>query len=76
MWKKHYTTDHLFSRTNLFIGMGSIFNIAGNYFNFNTSLSNEEADQKAIESDWGVVGLDIEKAITNNPLKKLQSTNL
>lgn len=76
MWKKHYTTDHLFPRTNIVIGMGSIFNIAGNYFNFNTSLSDEEADGKAIESDWGVVGLDIEKAMTNNPLKKLQSTIL
>lgn len=74
MSKKYYTTDHLFPRTSLLVGMGSIFNIAGSYFKFNTSSSNKEADARAIESDWGVIGLDIEKTIIANPKETFQST--
>jgi hypothetical protein len=67
--KKHKTTI-LFPRTSTIIGMGSIFNIAGNYFGFNYSASGEEADTKAIESDWAMIGQDIEESInkTNNKL--------
>lgn len=71
MSKKHYITDHLFPRTNSIIGAGSIFNIAGNYFEFNYSLTNEEADSKAIESDWGVIGLDIENTVKLTPKESL-----
>ncbi|PLB20000.1 MAG: hypothetical protein TRG1_1264 [Flavobacteriaceae bacterium FS1-H7996/R] len=45
--------------------MGSAFNVFGNYYKFNTSKTSLEADFKAIQSDWGVVGQDIEKAIKN-----------
>ncbi len=71
MSKKYYMTDHLFPRTNSIIGAGSIFNIAGNYFEFNYSSSDEEADSKAIESDWGTVGCDLEKVMAENPKEKL-----
>lgn len=36
--------------------------IAGNYFEFNSSNSEIEADRKAMLSDWGVVGKDMESA--------------
>lgn len=58
MRKKKYRTDFLFPNTNLLVGMGSIFNIAGNYYSFNGSESDNEADCKAIASDWGMVGQD------------------
>ena len=60
---RRYSTTFLFPKTSFIVGMGSIFNIQGNYFLFNTSDSPEEADAKAIESDWGVTGQDIEEVI-------------
>lgn len=61
--EKNYRTDFLFATPSFLIGAGSIFNIAGNYFEFNTSPSGEIADRKALESDWGVVGNDLRCAI-------------
>jgi hypothetical protein len=63
MSKKKYRTDFLFPRSDFFIGMGSVFNMYGNYFKFNYSLTEEEADSKAIEYDWAITGQDIEDAI-------------
>lgn len=40
-------------------GVGSIMNIAGNHYHFHYSSTSAEADFKAIENDWGVVGNDI-----------------
>lgn len=59
---KKYKTNLLFNRPSVVDGMASIFNIYGNYFEFYYSESGEEADRKAIESDWGVVGNDILEA--------------
>lgn len=59
---KRYKTNILFHRPSFIDGIGSIFNLAGNYFEFNYSKSSEEADRKAIESDWNMIGNDIEKA--------------
>jgi len=44
------------------MGMGSILNIAGNYFPFAQASSPAEADYRAIESDWGIIGHDIQTA--------------
>lgn len=54
-----YRTDFLFSESNFLIGMGSLGNIRGNYYEFNSSKSAREADYKAILSDWGTIGLDL-----------------
>lgn len=59
---KKYKTNILFNRPSLIDGIASIFNISGNYYEFNYSESGEEADRKAIESDWGVIGNDILEA--------------
>ena len=53
---KKYKTNILFNRPSLIDGIASIFNISGNYYEFNYSESGKEADRKAIESDWGVIG--------------------
>jgi hypothetical protein len=68
---KKYKTNILFPRASALQGIGSIFNVAGNYFDFNYSKSGEEADQKAIEDDWGVIGDDI-LAIEKKVRQKLQ----
>ena len=70
-----YRSDFLFSDRNFLTGMGSVFNLGGNYYEFNVSESPEEADSRAIASDWGVVGQDLRVAIaqykaTKNGSKK------
>ena len=61
----------MFPRTNLIIGVGSVFNVAGNYYEFNRSSTDEEADSKAIESDWGTIGKDLENVFNNEPKEQL-----
>lgn len=43
--------------------MGSILNVSGNYYRFDYSESDLIADAKAIKSDWGVTGEDINLAL-------------
>ncbi len=64
MFKRMLRTDFLFSKAGWLIGAGSVFNLAGNYYSFNSSLSGAEADRKALEADWNMVGLDLEKSLT------------
>jgi len=68
MIEKKYRTDFLFPQTDGWIGAGSVFNIVGNYFTFNYSDTEEDADYIAAESDWGVIGQDIMKVIIENPI--------
>ncbi len=60
--KSKYKTNILFERTSFLKGMGSVFNVSGNYYEFDYSESALIADAKAIKSDWGVVGQDIKNA--------------
>ena len=60
---RSYSTSFLFPKNSFRIGMGSIFNISGNYYSFTYSESAQEADARAIENDWGVIGQDIKKAV-------------
>jgi len=62
--QKKYRTDFL--TANFFvIGMGSVYNIAGNYFKYNSSETAEEADCLAIANDWRIVGQDLSDSIHN-----------
>ncbi len=54
-------TDFLFASGSFLIGAGSIFNLAGSYFEYNTVGG--DADSLAIGSDWAMVGQDIRDAI-------------
>lgn len=64
-----YNSKYLFPRTSLLVGAGSVLNIFGNYFSFKSYNSDSEADYKAIESDWKVIGFDIENS-TNDFAQK------
>lgn len=57
-----FRSDFLFPDTDFVTGMGSVLNIAGSYFEFATSKSENIADLKALRSDWGVTGQDVEAA--------------
>jgi hypothetical protein len=52
MKMKKFSSDFLLPRNNFFVGMGSVLNLGGNYFEYNTSKSDIEADKKALSSDW------------------------
>lgn len=64
-------TDYLFSKCNFLRGVGSVLNLPGNYYEFNTSKTEMEADNKALTSDWENVGADI-----RNAKKKFEKQNL
>ncbi|MFA7448738.1 MAG: hypothetical protein WCY77_09900 [Weeksellaceae bacterium] len=58
-------TTFLLPNNGFCIGLGSVLNLAGNYFEYNYSNSANDADRKAIESDWENIGEDIKIAKMN-----------
>lgn len=62
-----FCTDFLFADTSIVAGAGSVINVFGNYYDFNYSKSEEEADIKAIKCDWYMIGKDIRKALREDP---------
>lgn len=64
-------TGYLFSRPSFLSGLGSVLNLAGNYFEYNYSKSSNETDRKALQSDWKSIGQDISFSIHRNSVKKL-----
>ncbi|WP_299429564.1 hypothetical protein [uncultured Maribacter sp.] len=63
--KIKYKTDYLLPKNNFLVGMGSILNLAGSYFEYNYSKSDGDADLKALTSDWENIGEDIRKSKSN-----------
>ena len=61
---KKYRSDFLFPQPSFLQGIGSVFNISGIFFDYNYSSSDQEADSRAIASDWGVAGEDLKVAIS------------
>jgi len=57
--QKRYNTGFLFSTPSFLSGAGTVLNLAGNFYEFNSSDSGFEADQKAIENDFRMIGQDI-----------------
>ena len=60
--KKAHRTTRLLPKNNFMVGLGSVLNIAGSYFDYNYSKSDAEADRKALTSDWMSVGEDFKSA--------------
>jgi hypothetical protein len=59
----HIQTDFLTADSSVITGMGSAYNLGGNFYGFNYSKTPAEADQKALLSDWIIVGQDIDNAM-------------
>ena len=73
---KKFKTNQLFPRSSFLTGMGSVLNISGKYFDFNYSKSEAESDAKAIASDWGMVGQDLQHVLdTELPKARSLKTN-
>ena len=63
--QKRYTSGFLFSTPSFLSGAGTVINLAGNFYEFNSSDSGFEADEKAIENDFRMIGQDICDVIEN-----------
>jgi hypothetical protein len=63
--KINFQSSRLYPKSRFITGMGSVFNVAGNYFDYNYSKSGIEADNKAIQKDWDVVGKSFRQTIEN-----------
>jgi hypothetical protein len=51
------------------MGIGSAMNIVGNYYSFNYSKCEKEADFKALRCDWEMVGTDLDKVFADCEIK-------
>lgn len=58
-----FCTDFLFAQPNFFRGFGKVLDLGSTRNVYNTSQSGQEADFKALQSDWMMIGNDIRKAI-------------
>ena len=56
-------TDFLFTTPSYLTGAATVFNLNGNFYEYNTYESGEEADQIAIANDFMIVGNDLKKVI-------------
>ena len=58
----------LYAQPSFLKGIARIFDVGGGLNTYNTSLTPEQADYRALSSDWHAVGEDIREAM--NSVKK------
>ncbi|MCA6072809.1 MAG: hypothetical protein LE178_04665 [Endomicrobium sp.] len=61
---KKYRTDYLFDDNSFIMGVASAFNLMGTFFDYNYCQTDQEADAKALENDWGVIGQGLLKVVS------------
>ena len=59
-------SDFLFAHPSFASGAARVFDMFGQFDEYNISETTEEADAKAIASDWIVIGQDMADAIEQN----------
>ncbi|MEJ0088325.1 MAG: hypothetical protein WDM80_00990 [Limisphaerales bacterium] len=55
-----FKTDFLCASSSFLTGMGSVVNLRGHLYDYNSS---EDPDQLAIAQDWQIVGQDMRDAL-------------
>jgi hypothetical protein len=74
MKTKRFTTGFLFSSPSYLSGASTVINLAGNFYDYNSSDNEFEADEIAIENDFRMIGQDIYDVLENkHQLKELIS---
>ncbi|OGP50368.1 MAG: hypothetical protein A2Y79_11645 [Deltaproteobacteria bacterium RBG_13_43_22] len=58
-------TCFLFARPGFLQGFASAIDLGGTLINYNESKTPQEADARAIASDWAITGKDILTAVKN-----------
>ncbi len=69
---KKYSTGFLYSTPSFLSGFGSVMNLSGDYFDYSTSKSDNDADRKALRSDFNMIGQDISIALDEFKIKFLK----
>lgn len=59
-----FHTDFLTATSTPLTGAGTIWNILGNYYEYNQSNTPQQADALAIMQDWGMVSQDFRGALS------------
>ena len=57
--QKRYNTSLLYSTSSFLSGAGTVLNLSGNFYEFNTFDTGIEADEKAIANDFRMIGQDL-----------------
>lgn len=57
-------TCGLFSEPSFIEGIARLFDFGGTLNTYNSSKTDDEADKKALYSDWVAVGEDLKKAVS------------
>jgi hypothetical protein len=57
------TSTFLTADPTLLTGAGTILNLSGCYYRFNSSRTSAEADAKALFMDWAITGQDLRDAM-------------
>jgi hypothetical protein len=61
------STDFLVARSSVATGMGTVLNLGGSYYTYNSSSTPEEADAKAFYADWAMIGNDLRAVVQQDP---------
>lgn len=56
-------SDSLFARPSFLEGIARIVDVSGSLNTYNVATSGDEADARAIESDWKAIGHDVKVAL-------------
>lgn len=70
MKTRRFTTGFLFSTPSFLSGAGSVINLAGNFYEYNSCDTGFEADEMAIENDFRMIGQDIYDVLENKHQSK------
>ncbi|MBN8781791.1 MAG: hypothetical protein ABS85_04515 [Sphingobacteriales bacterium SCN 48-20] len=66
--EKNYRTELFLPKADFWTGVGSVFNLGGNYFRRDNSPTGWERDALALENDWRAIGQDLAGLIGMYPL--------
>jgi hypothetical protein len=64
---KRSKTHRLYVIPSFFLGIGSILNLFGSYYDYYAADSVDQANAEAIKSDWEMVGQDMTFAVGRTP---------
>ncbi|MGA7562995.1 MAG: hypothetical protein WBW55_07310 [Desulfobaccales bacterium] len=59
------TNLFLFADFGFFEGWGRVLDLAGTMVGYNSSPTREKADERALNSDWKIIGNDLRNAINS-----------
>jgi hypothetical protein len=69
-------TYFLFARPSFVAGTAALVDFGNTLFEYNVSLTPQQADYFAIKNDWAAVGIDLRRAIAELEASRKQGVTL